>query len=181
MYVYSSVGLLVSRLVSRSVGQSVDLFHFPFSYQSTCLLKASLLWAHMYVCSSVGWLVRRLVSQSVGRSVGQSVGLFHFPWSYQSTCVVWVFVNIRTWFRIEIIIENIKNRHKIPKLFRVFVNITFSPIQKPWGKPWHNNCSALIQNWLDFNLWTPKLCYSGKIDLCITMRNLLNKVVPVQK
>ena len=121
------------------------------------LLIISFLIISPHVCLFVSWLVHQSVGKPVGRSIVQSVGLFHFQWSYQSTCLVWIFVNIGTWFCIEIIIENIKNRHKIPKLFRVFVNIMFSLIQKP-----DINIAQLIQNWLDFNLWTPKLCYRGE-------------------
>ena len=138
MFVSWFVGWLVSRSVSRSDCRSDSL---PMLL-SEHLFIISFLIISPHVCLFVSWLVHQSVGKPVGRSIVQSVGLFHFQWSYQSTCLVWIFVNIGTWFCIEIIIENIKNRHKIPKLFRVFVNITFSPIQKPWGKPWHKHCSA---------------------------------------
>ena len=44
-----------------------------------------------------------------------------------------------------IIIKNTKTCCENPKTFRIFVNITFSQIQKPRGKPWHKHCSAGFQ------------------------------------
>ena len=53
------VGWLVGGLVSKS-SQSVGLFHFPCSYQSTCLLRVSY---YEPLCPPVrqlvGWLVDR--------------------------------------------------------------------------------------------------------------------------